>query len=380
MNLLACAGARPASACADSGATPGDATVADGVAPEASLPDADDAALPEAAPPEDGSSWQTPDASVGVSTIYTDAGVPVPCLAIATQDLVADPARSLLYASVPSTSPQFGNSVIRIDPVALTVTGTVFAGSDPNALAITDDGAALYLGEDGVASVRRVDLASGNVQAPIALGMAMYGFGPLTAREIRAVPGSDTRFVVSRRAALVSPSFQGIALYDGANLLGTWTGFVGGESIAFASPTALYGYDNEDTGFDLYEFTVTATGFQVVVDNKGVFSGFNVEIAGQGGWIFATDGQAVNAASNQLAGRYPASGPVWADPAEAKVWFLDESLPAIRGFDRNSFLLERSIPLPASLVPYAASATLVGWPTGLAFRTPGSVCIVPIAP
>jgi hypothetical protein len=200
----------------------------------------------------------------------------------------------------------------------------------------------------------------------------MFG-GALVAGEIRAVPGSSSRFVVSRRATEVDPSFAGLVLYDSSTELGTWSGFVGGESIAFTSATTLYGYNNEDTGFDLFEFAVSSSGFQQVADTMGLVSGFNVEITSGGGWVFATDGQAIDGATGQLAGAYAATGLVWPDSNGADVWFLDGSL---LDFDRATFLLKRSYPLPAGAS--ASSATvLVGWSsTAFAYVNPTSVCIV----
>ena len=403
-NLLACVGALPASACADA-SSPADAGMdatrdvstdtwvappdsghpADSGAPvDSGFPmdtgfptdsgDASDAeGGAEASTVNSGSGWQVNDAWPPVD-VLTDGGLPsVGCIEVPTVDLVADPSRPILYASVSSTSAAYGNSVVRIDRTNIDVTGIVFVGSNPNALAVTDDGSSLYVGDDGTASVRRIDLASGGVFAPVYLGTGT--FGPRLAKEILAVPGSPTRYVVSRRITSVSPDFAGLALYDGDTLLGEWNGFVGGESIAFAGPTTLYGYNNEDTGFDLFEFTLTSSGFQQDSDTSGVISGFYISIYGQGGWIFATNGQAVNGATDQPAGMYGATGLVWGDPGEQDVWYLDGQ--RLLDFDRNTFLLKKSITLPASAFSGGSPTSFVGWSgPEFAFSTPTSVCIV----
>ncbi len=203
------------------------------------------------------------------------------------------------------------------------------------------------------------------------------------AGEIRAVPGSDTRYVVSRRVLGYDPSFAGLALYDGATLLGEWNGFAGGESIAFVSPTVLYGFNNEDTGFDLLQFDVTSSGFQEVSDVDGVLTGFYTQITSQGGWVFSTSGQVVDGANGQAVGDYAALGSVWPDTNGSDVWFLestdDNAAPALLDFDRSTFLLKHDFPLPFAVLGSGTSASLVGLSSGrFAFRTPDNVCVLTV--
>lgn len=173
-NLLACSGARAASACPDASSDTGvEAAFADSAAAEGATDaaptdaadtsdggsaDATDAAatasdagdggtdagpgdaFPSSDAPADvasdapaevgaydgGSGWQAVDGGP-VATAFGDGGVPiVHCLPLATSDLVVDATRTVLYASVTSTSQTFGNSVVRIDPAAVAVSATVF--------------------------------------------------------------------------------------------------------------------------------------------------------------------------------------------------------------------------------------------------------------
>jgi hypothetical protein len=374
---------------ADAGAAAHDASLEasppDG-APDATL-EAGEGSPSDDAGAEEGPGWTTGDGGLAFQVVadggaLADGGSPqVECLALATQDLALDPTRAVLYASVAGSSSVFGNSVVRVDPSSLSVTGSVFVGSNPNALAVTDDAASLYVGIDGAFSVVAVDLASGDVGTPVYLGASEYD-GARSAGEIRAVPGSATRYVVSRKTSESDPSFSGLALYDGATLLGQWNGATGGESIAFASPTVLYGYDNEDSSFDLYAFTVGSSGFTVDSDTMGLVQGYGAEIESQGGWIFATTGQAVDGATGDPVGQYDATGPVWPDPNGADVWFLDGAgaAPVLYDFDRTLFTAKRSFTLTAGLLGGGATS-LVAWSsTGLAFRTATAVCVVTVPP
>ena len=401
-SLLACVGALPSSVCADATVGLSDDASAGSPTPDAAafstdggLADSEqvdvsaetspssDAAL---APFEGGAGWQPTDAGAAIEN-WTDAGVPsVTCLDLPTNDLVLDPVRDVLYASVPSTASVYGNSVVRIDPSSARLTGTVFSGSQPGALAVSDDGTLLYVGVDGAASVLPIDLATGHTGPSVYLGTS--SFGARTARAIRVAPGAATRYVVSRQNAGYSPSFAGLAMYDGTTRVGEWNSFVGGESLAFASPTILYGYNNETSGYDLYKFTVSATSLAAGPDTMGLIAGAT-NITSQGGWLFANDGQTVDSATTQLVGHYAAFGPVWPSADGVNVWFLayptytgTPAVPTLEDFDRSSFLMSRLIPLPAATLAQGDVPTsLVAWSrSGFAFRSPVAVCVVVIGP
>jgi hypothetical protein len=334
------------------------------------------------------------------------AGSPtVTSVALATAALVADPKRHLLYVTVPATAGAMGNSVATIDPTTASVTASILVGSDPNALALTDDGSTLHVGIDGASSVTSLVLATGTVGALVPLGPGTNGEGPCTAGEIHAVPGSTTRYLVSRVVRDLSPDFAGLALFDGTTPLGTWTGFVGGEAVAFVNASTFYGLNNEDSSLDLYSFTISPGGtITQGADFAGEISGFDEQLVAQGGWIFGNSGQTVSAATGAPVGAYtpPVATPgddvtfmsVVPDPNGTDVWFLDApELAGIGGnvtiddYDRATFLLRASYPVPEvdtttgdpSTGPEATS--LVQWsPTGFAFRTADAVYIVTFPP
>lgn len=366
----------------DSGATDTGVSMLDASMGDASVDAPADVITEEAAPYDAGPGWQVGDASAPVDT-ETDGGLPsVECLGLVTKKLVVDPTRSVLYASVPASAPLFPNTVVRIDPTSLAVTGAVSVGSNPNVLAMSDDGASLYVGDDGTGTVCRVDLASGGVYDSVSLGTGMFG-NPKTAGDIRAVPGSATNWVVSERDPDLDPAYSGLVLYDRATLLGQLT--YGGpivDSIAFTGPTVLYGYDNEDTGDYLYELVVGPTAITLLGPHEFVITqAFGVDITSQGGWLFATDGQAVDGTTAKSVGRYTATGPIWPDPNGTDVWVMETGnvSSTLFDFDRSTFATKRAFALP--FVPYSSDSpiSLVGWSsTGLAFNTSSTVCIVTV--
>ena len=92
------------------------------------------------------------------------AVLPAPIVArsvdLATADLVADPTSDRLYAALPPNAAK-GNSVVSIDGATGAIGTSIPVGSDPNSLALSDDGTVLYVGLRGSSGVRRVDLATG---------------------------------------------------------------------------------------------------------------------------------------------------------------------------------------------------------------------------
>src|SRR5215204_31857 len=79
-------------------------------------------------------------------------------IALRANDVVYSPSTNMLYASVPSAAGTGGNTVTPIDPATGAVGTPVFVGSEPNRLALGDDGRTLYTYLDGAKAVRRFDL------------------------------------------------------------------------------------------------------------------------------------------------------------------------------------------------------------------------------
>lgn len=117
-------------------------------------------------------------------------------------DIAYSPITGMLYASVPSTGGQYGNHLIVIDPKAGAIVNSVFAGSEPNKLAMTNDGRYLYVGVDGAASVKRFVLAS--LTSDISISLGIGNDGPYIAEDIAPISGrmSSRSLGVIRAVAL----------------------------------------------------------------------------------------------------------------------------------------------------------------------------------
>jgi hypothetical protein len=65
-------------------------------------------------------------------------------IALSTNDVVYSSSTGKLYASVPSIAGSTGNRIATINPATGTVDNSVFIGSEPTLLAMSNDGDSLY--------------------------------------------------------------------------------------------------------------------------------------------------------------------------------------------------------------------------------------------
>lgn len=297
-----------------------------------------------------------------------------------TADLVYDPVRDLIYASVPGSQGAEGNSVAVIEPL----TGAVAfhpVGSDPGELAISDDASALFVGLDGEAAVRRLDLPSLTGPAPFSLGADPF-FGPRHAADLEVQPGDSQVVAVSLALDGVSPPHDGVAIYDhGVELPGVTPGHTGSDRIVFSDdPTRLYGQNTKSTEFGFRRMTVGPSGVAIDDVTRELISGFNEDIEFAGGLVFAIGGEVVDPSVPSRAGTFPVNGfgrAVVPEPAAGQVHFLTDD--AIETFDLSSLTLAVSQPLVAQVS--GQTADLVRTTSGVfAFRTTVGQVVLVYAP
>lgn len=289
-------------------------------------------------------------------------------------DLVYDPFRKKIYASVPSSAgPTYGNRIVPIDVPAGTIGTPIFVGSEPNRLAISDDGQYLYVGLDGAGAVRRVDLTNQTAELQFYLGSGFCGL--FLAEDMVVLQGTPTAVAISRRNTGCSPRHEGVVIYDnGVPRPNSTPGHTGSNVIEpSSSPSILYGYNNETTEFGFRVMSVDSSGVRVISTATGLLSGFNVDIRYDDGLIYATSGKVINPSTLTLVGTYAASGPVCPDSSTGRVYFLAgdyySDYVELKIFDRDTFTLIGSIKIPGA--SGSPGSFIKAGDKVLAFRTTG---------
>ena len=137
-------------------------------------------------------------------------------VSLATKDLAYSPLTQRLYATTPAN-----NSVQEIDPLTGALLRSLFVGSQPNKLAMSDTGAHLYVGLDGAAAVARINLATFTVNLQFSLGVDGSS-GPLLPHDLAVQPGNPNVLAVVRKPANSSAT-RGVGIFESGVLRPTAT-------------------------------------------------------------------------------------------------------------------------------------------------------------
>jgi uncharacterized protein (TIGR03437 family) len=279
-----------------------------------------------------------------------------------------DPVRSLIYCSVPSTAPRFGNSIVAINPDTGDFEKNVFIGSEPNQLALSDDSQYLYVALDGASAIRRLNLASfqPDLQFPLDQGQtpSLIGGYSLFVADMRVVPGAPNSVVIARRYSGLSPDYAGTAAYDNGVMRPKATPtHTGSREFAFGgSATVLWGLVNNVGG--MQKLTLDSTGITIANGNQ-----FSTDISGalgsaikfDSGLYYLDSGMVVDPNQKTVVGRFSLSGPVQPDSSLGRVFIVAtpfSGTPSLASFDMRTF-----VPLGALPVPDSIGAGLLRWGT-----------------
>lgn len=278
---------------------------------------------------------------------------------LAIRGIAAAAGDDTLYIALSSSSPSYPNSVIAVDAPTASVLWSTFVGSEPQALALADDGSYLYVDLDGAAQVRVVHLPTRQACRSFEVGTDRF-FGPLYAGDMGVLPGAPETIVISTRRKGVSPDFGGVFVYDHgfARPMST-PDHTGARVIEVADQSTVYGYNNSSTEFGFRELEITATGIAEVWNQRDIISGFATDIVYDGGLVYATDGTTVDVAGPSLVGTFPANGPVAIEASVAEAFFLTGS-STVSVYDTNTLVWKRDVTLPGSLTGFG-DQTLLRW-------------------
>lgn len=273
-----------------------------------------------------------------------------------------------------------------LDPANGSLGTNVFAGSEPNLLAVSATGKYIYVGLNGSSTLQRLTLPNLQTGIKIALGSNSFD-GPLFASDVEASPVSDETVAVVRSVTNTDPAEEGgVVIYDNAiarpNPL---CGFIqsgcsgnGGElfdSIQWnADATLMFAANNEDTGFDFYTIPVNASGFAKVTDYGGLAGGFgsNIHFDRVTKYVYDDNGSIIDPIAGSLVGTFAASGLMVPDGSIGRAFIIGQNPSNNGSFALMSFDMQRLTPIATVTISNVAGvpAHLIRWGSnGLAFTT-----------
>jgi hypothetical protein len=247
-------------------------------------------------------------------------------------DLAYSPGAGRIYASLPASAGARANTVVAIDPATGEITGSASVGSNPGALAISDDGSTLWVALDGSGDVRRLSL-------PDLTPGLVFSLGGARAEEMHVMPGRPGTVAIALRNTCCSPRHEGVAVYDNGVRRGNASaGHTGSNSIAFGSESLLYGYNNETTEFGFRTMAVNSGGVTVTRVTGGLIDRFYTRIAYAAGRVYSTNGVAIDAARHVRAGTFASGGTTLAiSPQLGRVYYVDTGAGTLTVHDLNTF-------------------------------------------
>ena len=198
---------------------------------------------------------------------------------IETVHEVFEPHSQLIYATVSKTSPNNANSVVAIDPVAMTVVKTLLTGNKPDAIAVSDDGSLLYVGLDDLFSVTQIALPAGTQNFVVAMpnvnpdSIPATTYSNLYASALKVVPGQPHAWVAGLCQSTGTPCGVGVVAFDDAAVRPIQPiPNITAANLVFANdPTVVYSTQFDQIPPSISSYKISANGVQLTttVDDVG---------------------------------------------------------------------------------------------------------------
>jgi len=306
-------------------------------------------------------------------------GTQIRKLLLQTKDLVYDSVRNRIYASISGNPGQ----IISIDPVTGTTGPSIDVGNEPNKLAISQDAQFLYVGLDGEAAIRRIDVASftPNLLIPLGTNPFAVSCGPFIAGDIEVLPGFPNAVAVSKYQKNCTPPFAELAIYDDdvqrpnvverINVTSSSVLDVESDFIEFSSsPTILYGFNG--TLLQLYTFPITNQGVSLPTVTH-ISSGLIIrDIKFNGDRLYTDTGLVIDPVSGMVVGQFPGiplgGNVVRPDATKNRTFFfpISAGCPApinLLAFDQTTLQPVGSVPIQGLTCPFSLTGMnrLIRW-------------------
>lgn len=213
---------------------------------------------------------------------------------------VYNPVTSKLYATIGSGSTQNANSLVEIDPVSMQVTRTLLSGGKPDALALSDDGTMLYVGQDDLHSVAQISLPSGvaNFTAQLPQGSDPFlSSNGVEASAIIVVPGKPHTWIAGICYIGVSPCGGGAVIYDDATMRPTFAQStqLTANSFAFVNdPNTVYSTEFNQSPPDVSSYSISSSGITYTATSTWAAAAGGTTLVSDGTELYAANGQVID--------------------------------------------------------------------------------------
>jgi len=194
-------------------------------------------------------------------------------LPIPGRHVVYNAARNELYVSVAGDADAYPNTIVIVDPSSSSVVSTIPVGSNPDALALSDDGSTLWVGIDGAHAIRKVTMTS----TPPTVGplTRLIGSNPpsyFDAGSIAVLRGSTLSVAVAFSVGQYQYYASDVRVYDDGVPRPIDVGGLTASSVTAGRPGYLFGTLASPGYFFVY--TVSASGITQTI-NYNLFRNFS---------------------------------------------------------------------------------------------------------
>lgn len=245
-----------------------------------------------------------------LAPVFAFGQLTVKSFSISANDLSFDPVSDKLYVTLPSTHGANGNSIGVFNYHTMTLEKTVFIGSEPTKMAVSDDGKYIYTAFSGSSTVRRFNIQQQTADIQFPLG-SDSNYGAYYAYDLSVMPGNSNSVAVSR-VTKNTPVYYGVAVYDNgvARPVSTIFNYPNKNSyvVRFINDSIVLGYNNQSASYELNKIRVKSTGcsdflnignllnnpgisnFEISADSKSVFFDYGaaIDISGASPFVIGT--------------------------------------------------------------------------------------------
>jgi hypothetical protein len=312
-------------------------------------------------------------------------------------DLVWDANTAKIYVSAPGIQGDSGDAIGIVDPVAGTVTGTGFLGSEPAKLSLSEDGQYLYMALYGENAIQQLTLPDLKANQTWNIGGVGTFDGPNYALDLQVAPGNSQTTAVALAAFDLSPSPTGVAIYDGAtpraNILDAV--FYPYSTLQWGgNDSALYAADQQ-IGQDFLVLGVGSVGATLDQHYTGIINPYSQRIHYDNGTglVYTDGGQVIQPSNGISIGAYGSSGIAVPDSGLNRVFILGQTDAqsgtlnyTVASFDQTKFTpvdtitVQNVVGTPTALIRWGnnglAFTTRVGQPWDFQGTGPGQLYVI----